>query len=51
MRDDTGLENLRPGAGAGARVRAIRTPAAVVANLWNGKVVFQAFWWDLENQN
>ena len=30
---------------------AILTPAAVVANPWNGKVVFQAFWWDLENQN
>ena len=43
-------ENLRPGVGLGARVRD-PDPAAAVANPWNGKVVFQAFWWDLENQN
>jgi alpha-amylase len=27
------------------------TPLAAVANPWNGKVVFQAFWWDLRNQS
>jgi hypothetical protein len=26
-------------------------PFASIANPWNGKVVFQAFWWDLQNQN
>ena len=30
---------------------ALLAPAAAPANPWNGKVVFQAFWWDLENQN
>lgn len=30
---------------------ALLSPAAAPANPWNGKVVFQAFWWDLENQN
>ena len=28
----------------------VGAPAAL-ANPWNGKVVFQAFWWDLENRN
>ena len=30
---------------------ALLAPTAAPANPWNGKVVFQAFWWDLENQN
>jgi alpha-amylase len=30
---------------------ALVAPATAPANPWNGKVVFQAFWWDLENQN
>jgi hypothetical protein len=30
-------------------VCAVLAPAVAPANPWNGKVVFQAFWWDLEN--
>jgi alpha-amylase len=30
---------------------AVLAPAAAPANPWNGQVVFQAFWWDLDNQN
>ena len=30
---------------------ALLAPATAPANPWNGKVVFQAFWWDLENEN
>jgi hypothetical protein len=26
-------------------------PLGASANPWNGKVVFQAFWWDLNNEN
>jgi len=32
-------------------VVAMLGSAVSVANPWNGKVVFQAFWWDLNNEN
>jgi alpha-amylase len=36
-------------AGATALLATL-APTSVQANPWNGKVVFQAFWWDAENQ-